>query len=59
MGDATGEALRLPVGQIAFNPDNTRDQLDQEALQELAESIKVHGLLQPITVRDHPTKKDR
>lgn len=40
--------------RIAPNPDQPRKHFDQEALQELAESIKASGLLQPIVVRALP-----
>jgi ParB family chromosome partitioning protein len=36
---------------IQVNPYQPRTHFDQEALQELAESIKVQGIIQPITVR--------
>jgi ParB family transcriptional regulator, chromosome partitioning protein len=41
----------IPVEEIEVNPFQPRSHFDQEALQELAESIKVHGIIQPITVR--------
>lgn len=41
----------IPIDQIEVNPFQPRSHFDQEALQELAESIKVHGIIQPITVR--------
>lgn len=41
----------IPIQQIESNPDQPRKDFSEEALQELAESIKVHGLIQPITVR--------
>lgn len=41
----------IPVAEIEVNPFQPRQHFDQEALQELAESIKVHGIIQPITVR--------
>ncbi|AEE48714.1 ParB/RepB/Spo0J family partition protein [Haliscomenobacter hydrossis] len=41
----------IPIEQIAPNPAQPRNQFDEEALDELANSIKVHGLIQPITVR--------
>lgn len=41
----------IPVSQIEVNPFQPRTHFDQEAIQELAESIKVHGIIQPITVR--------
>lgn len=41
----------IPVDEIEVNPFQPRTHFDQDALQELAESIKVHGIIQPITVR--------
>lgn len=41
----------LPLGVIEVNPFQPRNEFDEEALEELATSIKLHGLIQPITVR--------
>lgn len=41
----------LPVGQIVPNPHQPRTDFDRESLRELAESIREHGVLQPIVVR--------
>ncbi|MEL6866667.1 MAG: ParB/RepB/Spo0J family partition protein, partial [Bacteroidota bacterium] len=41
----------IPLNSIEVNPGQPRIEFDEEALQELSESIKVHGLIQPITVR--------
>ncbi|MCC3157439.1 ParB/RepB/Spo0J family partition protein [Hymenobacter sp. 15J16-1T3B] len=41
----------IPTDQIEANPYQPRTHFDQEALQELAESIKVQGIIQPVTVR--------
>ncbi|MDL5045717.1 ParB/RepB/Spo0J family partition protein [Oscillatoria amoena NRMC-F 0135] len=46
-----GGILEIPLEQIEVNPFQPRTHFDQEALQELADSIKVHGIIQPITVR--------
>ncbi|MFK8163611.1 MAG: ParB/RepB/Spo0J family partition protein [Lewinella sp.] len=43
--------LRLPVSKIHANPDQPRKEFEEEALGELAESIKFHGIIQPMTVR--------
>jgi ParB family chromosome partitioning protein len=47
----TSNIQEIPVGEIETNPFQPRTHFDQEALNELAESIKVHGIIQPITVR--------
>jgi ParB family transcriptional regulator, chromosome partitioning protein len=41
----------IPVAFIVVNPYQPRTHFDQKALQELSESIKVQGIIQPITVR--------
>lgn len=41
----------IPVESIAVNPFQPRTHFDQGALNELAESIKTQGIIQPITVR--------
>ncbi len=41
----------IPIEQIEANPDQPRREFEEEALLELAESISVHGIIQPITVR--------
>lgn len=47
----TADILRIPVDLIEPNPYQPRMSFDQEALEELAESIRSLGLIQPITVR--------
>src|SRR5687767_13832493 len=41
----------IPLEEIEVNPFQPRSHFDQASLQELAESIHVHGIIQPITVR--------
>lgn len=48
----------LGIGQLTPNPDQPRTHFDQKAINELAESIRQHGLLQPILVRPVPGNKD-
>ena len=47
----TADILRIPVDMIEPNPFQPRMSFDQDALEELADSIKTLGLIQPITVR--------
>src|SRR5208337_2952963 len=50
-----GEAIhQLAIELIDRNPYQTRTHVDESALQELADSIKATGVLQPITVRAVP-----
>ena len=46
-----GRVLYLPVDAIAPNPDQPRQQFAQPELEELADSIRALGILQPLTVR--------
>ncbi|MDX2002525.1 MAG: ParB/RepB/Spo0J family partition protein [Chitinophagales bacterium] len=43
--------VTIPLNQIEVNPFQPRADFDMAALQELADSIKVHGVIQPLTVR--------
>ena len=44
----------LPLHKIEPNPDQPRRDFDPEELEELAESIRTHGIIQPLTVREMP-----
>lgn len=46
-----GSISTLPIKSIEANPFNPRTNFEKEALQELSNSIAVHGIIQPITVR--------
>ena len=47
----SNKVLYLPAAVIAPNPDQPRRYFDPDGLYELAESIRVHGILQPLSVR--------
>ena len=49
--DALHSIAEINISQIIANPFQPRVEFDDEALNELSESIKVHGIIQPITVR--------
>ena len=46
--------LELDIGKIKPNPNQPRKNFDIDALNELAASIKVHGIVQPIVVNKQP-----
>lgn len=46
-----GATLRLPLAHIVPSPFNPRKRIKEGPLGELAESIKLHGVMQPILVR--------
>lgn len=41
---------RIPISDIETNPKQPRRDFDEQALKELAESIKLHDIIQPVTV---------
>ena len=45
------ELLTLPISKVEPRKDQPREYFDQQALQELADSISQYGLIQPITAR--------
>ena len=53
----TADILRIPVDLIEPNPFQPRMTFDQEALRELADSIRTFGLIQPVTVRKQKNGK--
>jgi ParB family chromosome partitioning protein len=48
--EKTTSAAEIPLAHIELNPKQPRQDFDEKALQELAESIKLHGIIQPLTV---------
>ena len=48
----------LPIEQVAPNPDQPRRSFAETALSELAESIRVKGIIQPLIVRPNPREAD-
>lgn len=62
MGGATGaantaerkpgeEVIQLRLDEVLPNPYQTRSRVDESYLEQLADSISIHGVMQPITVR--------
>ena len=54
LGDRLAE---LPIEKLQRGVYQPRSHMDEESLQELAESIKAQGILQPILVRPAPNQK--
>ncbi|HET7880569.1 MAG TPA: ParB/RepB/Spo0J family partition protein, partial [Acetobacteraceae bacterium] len=67
MGDAAvqpsptaGVSVRqLPIDLLEPNPFQPRTTMDTGALEELTQSIRARGVLQPLLVRPHPSAEDR
>ncbi len=49
--ELTHTIVNIPLDQIEVNPWQPRKDFDENALQELSDSIKIYGLIQPITLR--------
>ncbi|MDP4261552.1 MAG: ParB/RepB/Spo0J family partition protein [Bacteroidota bacterium] len=56
--NATG-INRIPIEDIETNPKQPRRDFDERTLNELAESIRLHDIIQPVTVSKLPTGKYR
>ena len=54
--DKVRTSKQVPVGHIHPNPNQPRRHFDTETIQELADSIRENGILQPIVVRRHPER---
>lgn len=50
-GNQAGVVLYVPLANVEVNPFQPRSTFEEESLQELSDSIKIHGVIQPITVR--------
>ena len=46
------QVIEVNIDEIVPNPMNPRRYFDEESLTELAQNIKEHGVLQPVTVRE-------
>ncbi len=55
--EQTGTIVKIPLTQIEVNPFQPRIDFNEEALTDLAKSIKIHGVVQPITVRKLSNQK--
>jgi ParB family chromosome partitioning protein len=45
-------AMQIPIGEVRPNPEQPRRNFEEESLRELADSIRLHGVLQPLLVRE-------
>lgn len=50
IAEKTVAAHRLPLDKIEVNPNQPRKDFDETALSELAASVKMHNIIQPLTV---------
>ena len=47
----SGGVALIPISSIEANPFNPRTNFEKDALNELKDSIAIHGIIQPLTVR--------
>ena len=52
VSENVGGACEIDINKLEANPNQPRKNFNQEALNELANSIKVHGIIQPLVVND-------
>ena len=57
--EQTSASMRISLDQIEVNPKQPRRDFDETALGELAASIKMHDIIQPLTVSKLPSGKYR
>src|SRR5580693_243140 len=57
--EAATSMLRIPLDQIETNPRQPRHDFDEQSLNELASSIRMHNIIQPVTLAKLPTGKYR
>lgn len=53
LAQADDRVQEIPLEKIRRNPENPRKKFDRTAIEELAQTIKKHGVLQPILVQKH------
>lgn len=62
-GEATsagvGTPMQMALDRIDFDPRQPRRRIQGERIEELAESIREHGVLEPVSLRCHPEHADR
>jgi ParB family chromosome partitioning protein len=46
------ENYEIGISKIKANPDQPRTSFDEKSLEELADSIRIHGIIQPLTLRE-------
>jgi ParB family chromosome partitioning protein len=59
VAEAAINMLRIPLDQIEANPKQPRHDFNEESLRELAASIQLHDIIQPVTLSKLPSGKYR
>ncbi len=51
--ERVSDLRHIPLSKVVADPDQPRRTFDEESLRQLSESIREHGVLQPVVVRPH------
>lgn len=57
--EVLGRPLQIPVKDIDEDPSQPRQEFDPESMTELENSVRLHGVKTPISIRPHPTEQKR
>lgn len=57
--EVLGRPLQIPVKDIDEDPAQPRQEFDEESMAELENSIRLHGVKTPVSIRPHPTEQKR
>ncbi len=57
--EVLGRPLQIPVKDIEEDPAQPRQEFDAASMDELEQSVRVHGVKTPISIRPHPTEQKR
>ncbi len=57
--EVLGRPLQIPVKDIDEDPAQPRQEFDAESMAELENSIRLHGVKTPVSIRPHPTEQKR
>jgi len=57
--EVLGRPLQIPVKDIDEDPAQPRQEFNAESMEELENSIRLHGVKTPVSIRPHPTEQKR
>lgn len=57
--EVLGRPLQIPVKDIEEDPAQPRQEFDAASMDELEQSVRLHGVKTPISIRPHPTEQKR
>jgi len=57
--EVLGRPLQIPIKDIDEDPGQPRQEFDAVSMEELEQSVRIHGVKTPISIRPHPTEQKR